>query len=336
MSSAESSPSSKFVVPPPFDSSSPGDCVLQSADGVQFKALRQILAFGSSVMADMFSLPQPAKPSKGEQDNSNDDELPVIPMGEDAETILNLLLLLYPPSMPSQLGVHAALKLADAHDKYMIPKNRLCTVVRAYYWSRPVLEASPLELYNLAWKLDMKEEARVSSRYTHRVPLKDLCASLSAEPLEKLLDLRRRREEILDYVVAHLDPRKSICHFHSGDQWEYHKQYSALKTRIRQSLQDPYLEGKSASEFFGQKSGVPPLEGSKSGEGQVADADLEAAARSGYELIARTSSESDADGLRLQLDTCSQTDQISDAGNRHGEVPPPYKEKPTSLEDETL
>ncbi|KAG8989758.1 hypothetical protein FRB90_002081 [Tulasnella sp. 427] len=262
MSSAERNPNSKFVVPPPFDSSSPGDCILQSVEGVQFKALRQILAMGSSVMADMFSLPQPEKSSNGDsgtQDTPND-ELPVIKMGEDAETILNLLLLLYPTSMPSPLEVQAAFKLNEAYDKYLIPKDRLLVPVKALYHSKPKLDARPVDLYKLAGKLELKEEAQIASRYTHRVPLRDLCHSLGPSDLEKLLDLRLRREQRLDEIVNVWDPRNAFCEYHGGTRANvWYRQYQALKKKVRESLQDPYPEEKDALELFGQKYGAPRL-----------------------------------------------------------------------------
>lgn len=39
--------------PAPFDESSTGDCILQTSDGVQYKAHRTLLALASPVFRDM-------------------------------------------------------------------------------------------------------------------------------------------------------------------------------------------------------------------------------------------------------------------------------------------
>ncbi|KAG9040668.1 hypothetical protein FS837_000323 [Tulasnella sp. UAMH 9824] len=246
-----------FIVPAPFDSPSPGDCILKSIEGVQFKAVRQILALASPVMADMFSLPQ------GEADKVPPEEtsehLPVIPMQEDAETILNLLILLYPTSLLRNLGAEPAIKLAKAYDKYLIPKDRLRISVAPLYNSRLALGASAVRLYRMAWELEMVPQAKTASRYTHGIPFKDLYAELPLEPLEKLLDLRRRREEQLDSLIEAVGPRLRMCSGHAGRDETLFQEIAALKANVRQSIQVPYPEqSSSAGVFFGICKGYPP------------------------------------------------------------------------------
>ena len=74
-----------FVVSPPFDADSVGDCIIQSSDGVQFKVVRAILTLASDVFTDMFGLPQP-------QDKSSDSITPIIVVTEDSLTLHALLM----------------------------------------------------------------------------------------------------------------------------------------------------------------------------------------------------------------------------------------------------
>ena len=77
-----------FAVPAPFTADCPGDCLLKSADGHMRKVFRNILALGSTVFADMFSLLQGIE-SQASEGNT---DLPVITLSEDAHILHPLLL----------------------------------------------------------------------------------------------------------------------------------------------------------------------------------------------------------------------------------------------------
>lgn len=256
MSNGQSEAEDKFMVQPPFDDSSPGDCIIQSIDGVRFKALRQILVLASSVMDDMFSLPQGEVKTEPQAETA--DHLPIITLDEYAETIHNLLILLYPTSVPNNLGVQGAIKLASAYDKYFIPKDRLRLSIGTLYSSKKALKDHPLELYKLAWDLEMKPEAKTASRFTHCIPFKDLYQRLPLDLLEQLLELRRRREEALDDLIAVLEPSENLCSTHGDGGSKFFSQIAALKTIVRRSIQDPYPEERSFTSFFDQSPGYPP------------------------------------------------------------------------------
>ncbi|KAG9031800.1 hypothetical protein FS837_002889 [Tulasnella sp. UAMH 9824] len=152
-------------------------------------------------------------------------------MQEDAETILNLLLLLYPTSLLYNLGPEAAIKLAKAYDKYLIPKDRLRLSVLPIYHSESALESSALRLYRMAWELDMIPRAKIASRYTRGILFKDLHAELPLEPLEKLIDLRRRREKGLDSLIAVASPKTKICLNHGWSDEIFFQEITALKNK---------------------------------------------------------------------------------------------------------
>ncbi|KAG8913781.1 hypothetical protein FRC00_001611 [Tulasnella sp. 408] len=166
MSNAQENSGDNFIVPPPFDSSSPGDWILQSSDDVQFKLFRQILILASPVMTNMFSLPHVQNEAKTESNEAPPHHLPLISLAEDAETIPNLLVLLYQASFPDGLEVDAAIKLAKVYEKYLIPKARLRLAIGPLYVSKSKLGNHPLELYRLALELEMMSEAATASRFT--------------------------------------------------------------------------------------------------------------------------------------------------------------------------
>ncbi|KAG8993632.1 hypothetical protein FRB90_000646 [Tulasnella sp. 427] len=224
----------QFQVSAPFDLLSPGDCILQSTEGIQFKVFRQILILASAVMADMFSLPQGK--AKAESDQMASDHLPVILLEEYAETINGLLLLLYPTTLPDAFGVHLALKLAKVHDKYLISPARLRLLVATLYSSRKNLKETPIEFYQLAWQLEMLEEAKIASRFTHSTSFEELYTRFSQEHFQKIMDLRRRREEALDDLIGVLEPKKHICSSHASSDKEFFTQIKAVKDHVPPGL----------------------------------------------------------------------------------------------------
>ncbi|KAG8868832.1 hypothetical protein FRB97_001884 [Tulasnella sp. 331] len=70
------------VASPPFDSVSPGDCILRSSDGVDYKVFRNILALASPVFQSMFASPRAVPP----HDEATD--LPIITVWEASSTLV--------------------------------------------------------------------------------------------------------------------------------------------------------------------------------------------------------------------------------------------------------
>ncbi|KAG8913778.1 hypothetical protein FRC00_001608 [Tulasnella sp. 408] len=181
----------------------------------------------------MFALPQYGETS---------DHLPIIPLQEYAEAILNLLILLYPTSLFKDLGAQAAIKLAKAYDKYLIPKDRLRLSVAPIYNSTSALESSALGLYRMTWELEMVAEAKIASRDTHGISFKDLHAELTLEPLGKLA----RKQAYVGWN-------------HGWKDEMFFQEIMALRNKARRSVQVPYPEnGVSAELFFGLSGGYPP------------------------------------------------------------------------------
>jgi len=203
----------KFVVPPPFDASadSPGDCLLKTPEGVQFKVHRSHLMTASPVFRDMFDMPQP---------NHSSDPLPVIELPESPETLHALLVIIYPIGVPVISTPEAAFAVATACDKYFIDAERLRLIFRGLriFDSPKFLSKRGIMMYALAWKLGMEDEAKTAARYTHAVDINNevianklITLSGSLKALLALEALRLRREEELDLLVEALRLRKRIC-----------------------------------------------------------------------------------------------------------------------------
>ncbi|KAG8920073.1 hypothetical protein FRC00_010521 [Tulasnella sp. 408] len=148
--------SSAFLVKAPFNDSSTGDCILQTPDGTQFIVHRVVLSLASPIWNDMFSIPQASEGSSGPR--------PVIPVEEDPETMQALLTMVYPLPPPQISSYDLATRLVQACDKYFIDISRLDTILYKVLRTTAALEADPLGVYALAWRLGMNDEAKVASR----------------------------------------------------------------------------------------------------------------------------------------------------------------------------
>ncbi|KAG9023452.1 hypothetical protein FS837_005805, partial [Tulasnella sp. UAMH 9824] len=128
MSTTTNSP---FLVPPPFDTDSFGDCIIQASDGAEFKVLRAILGVASCVFRDMFDMPPPQTDSTENTKKGDSAPLPVITVSEDSETLQVMLQMIYPIAPPSIQSIKLANKLAAACAKYFIHEGKLKLYVRS-------------------------------------------------------------------------------------------------------------------------------------------------------------------------------------------------------------
>ncbi|KAH8110722.1 hypothetical protein DFH11DRAFT_1618243 [Phellopilus nigrolimitatus] len=172
------------------DVSLPADgVILQSADGIQFKIYKNILALASPFFRDMFMLPQPVGNSTRSSEpilqasSSDASSLPVIEVPENSDTLDILLRLIYPLSPPAFPGTSAsgtvnnAQSLVRAVDpvlaaalKYDMPLvvKALCTkLLDAANTTAPdgsVVDATlALRVFALACRYKLKEEARAAA-----------------------------------------------------------------------------------------------------------------------------------------------------------------------------
>ncbi|KAG8949219.1 hypothetical protein FRC00_008219 [Tulasnella sp. 408] len=249
---------STFVVKAPFHSDSPGDCIIQTADGTQFVVYRVILSLASSVWNDMFSLPQSSEALSGER--------PVIPVDEDPETMETLLTMLYPMQPPRIESYDLAIKLVQACDKYFINSTRLSTFLHDILRSTRAMENNPLGVYALAWRLEMEEEVKIASRYTHQLDLYDqrvveelMRRTGGLNAVMALWEMRRRREVAVDGIakLMELSDAPFRCYSHQNqtrDQTpaDVVTRYLGVKSTVGGALVAPYPVCTKLQQFFGE------------------------------------------------------------------------------------
>ncbi|KIO24255.1 hypothetical protein M407DRAFT_26369 [Tulasnella calospora MUT 4182] len=200
---------SSFLVQPPFDAESFGDCIIQASDGAEFKGLRAILGMASCIFRDMFDMPPP--PSNTAENTGMGDvtPLPVIPVAEDAETLQAMLQMIYPLAPPRIQSITLAHKLATACAKYFIDTAKVQLHVHAILNKNDSLEMDAVGCYTLAWKLGMEQEAIAASRYfcpldvgNKTIAKRIVTESGDLEALLALWDLRVRTDKALDDLLA--------------------------------------------------------------------------------------------------------------------------------------
>lgn len=141
---------SAFVVKASFNRSAIGDCILPTSN--QFVVHRQVLSLASLIWDEMFSL-QTSEGSSGTR--------PVIPVEEDPETIQALLTMVYPLPPPHITSYDLEARPVQACDRYFIDISRLDTILYKVLPTTAALEADPLDVYALAWRLGMDDEAKL-------------------------------------------------------------------------------------------------------------------------------------------------------------------------------
>ncbi|KAL5492647.1 hypothetical protein ACEPAI_4094 [Sanghuangporus weigelae] len=161
-----------------------GGVILKSADGVEFKVYKNILALVSPFFRDMFTLSQAGESNDGEHQGKAiavpTADVQAIDISESSSTIDTLLRLLYPISPPSFPGISESGKVTDAQEfvdgigsvlaaalKYdmQIAVEKLCTkLLEAVETTFPngsvVNETLSLHVFVLACRLKLKEMAR--------------------------------------------------------------------------------------------------------------------------------------------------------------------------------
>ncbi|KAG8908627.1 hypothetical protein FRB99_004915 [Tulasnella sp. 403] len=231
-----------FLVQPPFDHDSSGDCILQTPCGTQFKVFRNILSLASPVFKTMFDLPQPSISSSPTVDLAN---LPIIVVTETAKVMQELLRILYPMEVVQLRSIDLVFSLVEACDKYEIPLSKVVAAARDLFskaWFTK-LTTDPLEMYALAWRLKLSPDAERLSDHTHHADLKNdarmtklVGQSGTLQSLMQLYDLRLRREKHIRVVMDAFKPRQYFCAHHKAKSQQQTSQFEKL---MRNVLDDP-------------------------------------------------------------------------------------------------
>ncbi|KAG8923283.1 hypothetical protein FRC01_012936 [Tulasnella sp. 417] len=248
-----------FVAPPPFDDTAPGDCYLQSIEGVAFKVLRHVLINSSRYFERLFEDLPPSGP----------DGPPKLHMDEDASTLHALLITLYPVHEDAtKIDIEHTLKLVERQDKYNIPYTAMMFFISNVMWTNAQkARDGPIDgvigLYSVAWRFSFEMEGQLFSRHLHGIDLNngkvvdDLVRhSGSVKAYTALYDLRRRRETALDDIIEALEPRKHFCPAHSASDTMFFAFVSVMKNAARKALLAPWpkVNEEGAILFLGLQS----------------------------------------------------------------------------------
>ncbi|KAG8927931.1 hypothetical protein FRC01_006705, partial [Tulasnella sp. 417] len=231
----------QFVVPPPFDESSPGDCYFMSSDGVRFKVLRHSLVHTTRYFEEFFQhVPPPTSQT----------DLPVFYFDEEARILHALLIVLYPVHTPEFIDVGQLLELLDRQEKYRIPDTSMMfavsVVVGSNHNSPCPVDDDVAGVYAIGWSRGYRKGVKHFSRFLHRVDLADqtmvdrlIRISGSSKSYIALTELRRERETALDGIIEALEPRKHFCVSHSSSDTMFFAFISLMKTAARNALLEP-------------------------------------------------------------------------------------------------
>ncbi|KAG8912260.1 hypothetical protein FRC00_004882 [Tulasnella sp. 408] len=242
----------QYVVPPPFDESSSGDCYFVSSEGIRFKVLRHSLIHTTRYFEEFF---------KDVPASTSQNDLPTFYFDEKASTLHALLIVLYPVHTEEFIDVQSLRELTERQEKYDIPDSTMMYAVasivgRNYNGPNPVDDV--MDVYAIAWSNGYRNEAKHFSRFTHRVDLTDQTVvdklirnSGSSKSYMALMELRREREAALDGIIEALEPKKHFCLSHSSSDTMFFAFISMIKTAARNALLEPCPACLDAFEFLG-------------------------------------------------------------------------------------
>jgi BTB/POZ domain len=176
------------------------DIIIQSSDLVNFRVHKSILAFSSQFFRTMFSLPQPPTEIAN--------ELPVLPMSEDAEIVRALLTVIYP--IPSEIPVayDRVLSLLAASQKYDMPavQSFIRTEIRLRVPATRTADEA-FRAYAIASKNGLSPETSKTAYLTLDYPLtfESLGSELCLFEGWALRDLARYHKSRRDDVISCLE-----------------------------------------------------------------------------------------------------------------------------------
>ena len=235
------------------------DIILQSSDRVKFRTNKTILSMSSTFFNDMLSLPQPS--------DEVVDELPVVCLSEDAETLNSLLMMLYPIPFVVPNNYHKALAILSASQKYDMAGVQYSIRTAMENWGPITLTGNEaLRAYAVSSGAKLIPEMKAFARLTLHSPL--TLEHLSDElPLFEgwaLRDLVRYRKRCRDSLVltlrSFLDSSVTsssiwaVCtHFAATDarsrypyphfpEWLYYDLFSQYITKMEETFTDTLLK----------------------------------------------------------------------------------------------
>ncbi|KAJ3504370.1 hypothetical protein NLJ89_g7968 [Agrocybe chaxingu] len=166
------------------------DVILMTTEAdssTEFRVHRCLLSAASPFFSDMFSLPQGKTPRE---------DVPTIPVPETAHVLDNILRFIYPIPDPIISSLDELTAVLAAAIKYDLVQA--ISAIRKILISSEFLKANPLQVYAVACRFDLDEEAKVASRHTLGIdlveaPSIEALRHISAYDYHRLLKLHRYR-----------------------------------------------------------------------------------------------------------------------------------------------
>ncbi|KAL5536716.1 hypothetical protein ACEPAF_539 [Sanghuangporus sanghuang] len=205
---------SVFKVSYPFDGTSGthSDLILRSADGVDFRVMKAVLAVASPVFHDMTTLAEPLLASSEGQRNASaevsEEGLPIVVMYESNAVVLDALLRIIYPVIPPKLeddlelvsGLVRAAQKYDMAAVMHVVQDVLRTAARRNSGERS------LEVFIIACEYRMEELTRLAVNEFLKCPDRPgYFAGLeraSASTLFRLYDYKRRVADEMDILFS--------------------------------------------------------------------------------------------------------------------------------------
>jgi hypothetical protein len=189
----------------PFDSSSDGDVLLRSSDGVQFRVHRIILATSSPFFKDMFSLPQ-------EPTMDGLEALSTVPFTENADTLDALLRAIYPVDEPDLKLVQDIEHVMETAIKYDVTKG--ISIMKKKLIS--CANKEPIRVFMIACRNRLGDVAKAAAEASLRrpilysfergsmvLPIWDL-VEISAGILHRLIEYQIRCTQVIEKEMSDL------------------------------------------------------------------------------------------------------------------------------------
>ncbi|KAH8110820.1 hypothetical protein DFH11DRAFT_1618920 [Phellopilus nigrolimitatus] len=208
MTAALPEPGNVFRVTCPFDETAQADMVLRSADGVDFRVMKGVLAVSSPIFFDMTSVATPSTSDSSDSSSVVSEEgLPVVVMYESNAVVLDALLrLLYPVVPPDLDDLDLLAGLLCAAQKYDMPavlyrvKEELCEL------SSLDNGRLAMQVYTLACEYMLEDEARMAAWESLKYPLNKVyfpgLEKVSGSVLFRLFEYRQTVSDKIDVIFS--------------------------------------------------------------------------------------------------------------------------------------
>ncbi|THG94661.1 hypothetical protein EW026_g6850 [Hermanssonia centrifuga] len=186
------------------------DVIVRSSDEIEFRVHKFILSTASCIFADTFSVPQPEsfKVVDDELDDEGgedgEDDLPIVALTEDAETLRVILRTLYADGISTIEDLGLLARVLAAAEKYEMAG--IISTLAPFLHTTRFLESEPLRVFAIAYHFTLTEAILMAAKATllHPSPssLPPELECLPTHVYHKLLLYRTRCEATIESTLV--------------------------------------------------------------------------------------------------------------------------------------